>query len=284
MDDSEVMVQDNQQAPNPLTPADKVLYSVVRIEAQHNKGTKIATGFMYTYDEKYPFLVTNRHVVENCTRADVIIPLHDGKSRLPSSPYKRGINWTTDAWTVPRDKSIDLAVMPIALIIDEIRETRGLQVVSLNKHLIPSKRVIDSLDSYEEIIFVGYPEGLYDTQTGLPIFRKGITGTPYWHDRNNKPSFLVDASVFRGSSGSPVFIYNKGMYFERGRGTTVGLRLLFLGILTIRFLEIDRSRTMAVPVAKLDDEDSERYPIDIGLVYKPKVINETCRLHMESQA
>lgn len=43
--------------------------------------------------------------------------------------------------------------------------------------------------------------------------------------------FLIDAGVFPGSSGSPVFIYNQGTYPVKD-GIALGSRLIFVGVLS----------------------------------------------------
>jgi len=45
------------------------------------------------------------------------------------------------------------------------------------------------------------------------------------------PAFLIDAAVFPGSSGSPVFLLDRGMYQNRTGGTVVGSRVMLLGVL-----------------------------------------------------
>ncbi|MFR3321383.1 MAG: hypothetical protein ACLTSZ_09905 [Lachnospiraceae bacterium] len=71
---------------------------------------------------------------------------------------------------------------------------------------------IEYFAAIEDITFIGYPSGLYDSVNKLPIIRQGITATPIWNQFNGENVFLIDAGVFPGSSGSPVFIYNHGSY------------------------------------------------------------------------
>ena len=58
---------------------------------------------------------------------------------------------------------------------------------------------------HEEIVFIGYPSGLRDEHNSTPLIRRGITASPIWNDFGNDPIFLIDAGVYPGSSGSPVF-------------------------------------------------------------------------------
>ena len=124
---------------------------------------------------------------------------------------------------------------------------------------------------------MGYPNGIYDTANLLPVFRRGITATPPQVDYNDRPVFLVDASVFPGSSGSPVFIYNLGGYGTR-KGFQSGTRIFFLGIIAEVYfrkeegtLEFKSIPTARVPVVKT------REMLDLGIVFKAGTVVETVR-------
>jgi hypothetical protein len=100
--------------------------------------------------------------------------------------------------------------------------------------------ILKGLDAVEEVLFIGYPCGIWDARNLLPIVRRGITATPIYIDFSGRKQFLIDASVFPGSSGSPVFIYNAGIYWDKKSGSTVvGHRLFFLGILSEVFQMVD---------------------------------------------
>ena len=262
-----------------MTGADQMLYIVAKIEAYHSGGIRKGTGFWFKYKRMYPYLVTNRHVVESCTRLDLSIPVRYGKSRIPSELYKKEILCTQTDWIYPEDETIDLAILPIPHLSQEIREQRGVPLIFLDHNFLPTHQDIEKMDSVEDVIFVGYPEGLTDVSTALPVFRKGMTATPYWLNLHGRPQFLLDASVFPGSSGSPVFIYNTGISYERGVGNIVGGRGFFLGILTVRFLKPNLSE-IGENQSKMNDT-SLKESIDLGLVYKPEIIIETCRAHIE---
>jgi Trypsin-like peptidase domain len=66
--------------------------------------------------------------------------------------------------------------------------------------------------SAEKIIFVGYPTGFYDQVNFLPILRTGTIASIPSVNFNGKSQILIDAQVFPGSSGSPVFVPINGRY------------------------------------------------------------------------
>ena len=102
-----------------------------------------------------------------------------------------------------------------------------------NTPLIATREDLSKFDSIEDIIFVGYPDGIYDTTNLTPIVRKGITATPISLHFNGKSIFLIDSMIFTGSSGSPVFIYNKGIFSDGSGNTSLGShRLVFVGVVS----------------------------------------------------
>jgi hypothetical protein len=76
---------------------------------------------------------------------------------------------------------------------------------------------------------VGYPISLWDSVNNLPLLRRGITATHPKIDYRGKPEFLIDAAVFPGSSGSPVYLYDFGAFHD-GEESKLGTRIYLLGI------------------------------------------------------
>lgn len=68
------------------------------------------------------------------------------------------------------------------------------------------------LASGMRVFFVGYPSGFYDKKHCLPVMRSGTIASIPSVDFNGEPQILIDAQIFPGSSGSPVFIETGGKY------------------------------------------------------------------------
>jgi hypothetical protein len=83
----------------------------------------------------------------------------------------------------------------------------------------------------EDVIMLGYPNGIWDAKHNLPIIRRGVTATHAKLPLNGKPEFLIDAACFPGSSGSPVFLANIGGYFDYAGNLIFGSRVFLLGTL-----------------------------------------------------
>lgn len=91
--------------------------------------------------------------------------------------------------------------------------------------------MLQNLSAIEDVTVIGYAAGIYGEGSMAPIARRGITATPVWSNFQNKPAFLIDAGVFPGASGSPVFLHNQGSYATPS-GLTVGSRVFFIGVLS----------------------------------------------------
>lgn len=80
-----------------------------------------------------------------------------------------------------------------------------------------------------DIIFSGMSELPFnaegwDAYNNMPITRRGITATPLHVDFENAPRFLIDAAIYGGSSGTPVFVFNQGSYTKPDGGLYAGIR------------------------------------------------------------
>jgi hypothetical protein len=101
----------------------------------------------------------------------------------------------------------------------------------LDQTLIPSENGFRDLTPLEDTLIVGYPNAISDTTNNIPVFRRGITATPAYLDFKGRKEFLIDASIFPGSSGSPVFLFNQGTWVKRSGETVAGgYRILLLGV------------------------------------------------------
>lgn len=202
------------------------------------------TGFILSLpipgpqNQQIPFLVTNAHVVANAQRAIIEFVERDGDAPKKGSRLRVEVDGAIMSGFT--DPTHDLAIVPIGGMLNNLEQGgRPVFFRSVSLDLIPAESVVDELGAVEEVTFIGYPSGLYDEKNVSPIIRRGITASPAWNDFRGQPAFLIDAGVFPGSSGSPVFILNQGAYGTKG-GLVVGSRLLFMGVLTEAILRTER--------------------------------------------
>ena len=103
---------------------------------------------------------------------------------------------------------------------------------TFDESLIPSSEKIKTLDAVEDIIMIGYPNGLWDSVNNMPLIRKGITSTDIKLDYEGRKEFLIDAACFPESSGSPILICDVGGYRDKQGNLNWGSsRVLLLGVL-----------------------------------------------------
>ena len=262
------------------TAAEQLLFSTLRIETASSVGTGAIVNHKWSEDAEGPFLVTNRHVVDGSKEGKLTFTLADeaGEDTRPLLGQSHSLTLGASAWswTAHPSDDIDISVLPLAPAMMHIRD-QGIEVFykSIPTDLIPDDEATSDLDAVEEILFVGYPSGIYDSANNLPIARKGITATPVSVDYEAKPLFLIDASVFPGSSGSPVFLYNIGTWNTRTGPVMGGQRLFLLGILSrvyqheasnvLRFEEVPTEFRPVIKTAQM---------IDLGIVYKARTVVE----------
>jgi hypothetical protein len=263
---------------DPKTFIEQALFSTVRIEADKTGVVEAGTAFIFEYpldDKSTLFLVTNKHVVKGATAGRFFFTQSDGQRPQIGKRFDVEIQDFEQQWHFHPGDSIDVAVMPLGPVVNEIAN-RGVQLFirALPKRFIPTAEQLAELDALEEIVFVGYPSGIYDAKNLMPIIRRGTTATPPQIDYEGEPVFLVDASVFPGSSGSPVLISNQGGYATKG-GFVVGSRILLLGVIARVFytasegkIEIISAPTGIKPLLKTKEM------IDLGIVYKASTIVE----------
>lgn len=266
---------------NPESIVEQLLFSTVRIEADKAAGTEIGTSFIFSYEhdsEQYPFLVTNKHVIGGAEAGRFFFALSDGQSRRIGQRFEIEVPGFKKAWTGHPDSSVDIAVMPLAPVV-EYMQSRGHKAFfrSIPHSLVPSAEQLSQLDALEEVVFIGYPNGMFDSKNLMPILRRGTTATPPQLDYGGSRRFLVDASVFPGSSGSPVLICNQGSYATR-QGIIVGTRVLFLGVIAETFCVDEEGKIqIAAGPGSLTPFVRIRQMIDLGVVYKSATVVETVR-------
>jgi hypothetical protein len=140
------------------------------------------------------------------------------------------------------------------------------------------------LDALEPVTFIGYPNGIWDSKNLLPIARRGMTASPISVDFENTPRFLIDASVFGGSSGSPVFLLNQGVYTDKTGGTIIGSRLLFVGVIAAVFFRTQFNQVVAVPIpTQVQPMVQQQEMIDLGIVFKARTVIETVEAFLKAK-
>lgn len=254
-------------------------YITVRLEGQTNSGISIGTGFYFGYNDRL-FLVTNKHVVSDVVNGSFVSirARVDNVGKTPLLGEGLPIAFNKESFIGHPDPDIDVSVMNLSAIVNQLESNAShIYYKCITLDSIPNKEQIQQLIApLEEIVFIGYPSGIWDTANPLPVMRKGVTATPYFVDFKGKPQFLIDASVFPGSSGSPVFIYHAGSYVDRNGTVHIGSLLFFIGIIAMVFTQNERGQIIIeeAPTQLLFYTEIQQM-IDLGVVFKPIAIIET---------
>ncbi|KAF5417649.1 MAG: hypothetical protein C5S38_01295 [Candidatus Methanophagaceae archaeon] len=269
---------------------ENILFTTVRIEASLPPNNPITgTGFVFKYvkkDKQYLFVVTNKHVIKNSIKGKLTFNQSDGEKPILGKVFTIEYSNFESQWIGHSQDDIDVAIMPFAPVLNEL-SNRGIQIFfrSVTPDLIPSDKLLrEDIDAVEDIVFVGYPCGIYDRGNLLPVVRRGITATPISIDFERKPKFLIDASIFPGSSGSPVFLCNIGSYSPKGKGLLVGSRIFFLGVVASVFIRKDWNtiELIDIPTGKIPVVSTTQM-VDLGIVYKSIVIKELIEEFLKTQ-
>lgn len=221
-----------------MTLAEQLLYTTIKLIAfKDGNPISTGTGFMFAFakngDEMVPCIVTNKHVTNGADK--IRARLHFGKNEKPTGEF---INCDFDisdgiAFWHP-NPDIDLCAFACAGVILHA-ETQGKEIFyrHLDMSIVPENDDWNYFDALEEVMMIGCPNGLSDEVNNLPISRRGITATSLTKNYNGKPEFMVDMACFPGSSGSPIFLYDRNGYLDRRQNSyNIGAqRIKLVGVL-----------------------------------------------------
>jgi hypothetical protein len=190
------------------------------------------TGFFYNfYDEmygtKYPrhiTIVTNAHNIEHLETLTFKLPVLKGDKKITDWSDEDDLELEDFEYVELTISEPSLSELVVYHPNDDIDlcviKIRGVINASLNVKKFPFFKAWDHrdilvkkrkkvFDVVEEILMIGYPNGLADEANNLPIFRKGVTATHPEMDYNGKKEFLIDIASYKGSSGSPIVLYEE---------------------------------------------------------------------------
>ena len=266
---------------DPQSISEQIMYCTVRLLGVDAAGApkSAGTGFIYNIpiseNRTIPVLITNKHVVKDTPTQNFVVHAANAEGK----PEGNGIaSIALDAWVNHPDEKVDLCAAPFGQIANHTNPKPFFR--ALEPSLIPSQDTLEKLDAVEDIIMVGYPNGLWDEENNYPLIRHGITASHPAVDFNvgGVATTVIDCACFPGSSGSPVFIYNVGSYPAKGGALSIGMRCLFLGILfsgpimtTDGKIIIRNIPTVAEPVAQVS------MMINLGYIIKSRELEPLTR-------
>lgn len=188
-----------------------IFFCTVRITVDTAQGFSIGTGFLLRAniseapnEKGATLLVSNKHVFHESSQK-IFLNFHkraiDGQLALGETMSSSVPDFRRNTLYIEHpDSDIDLACIVVS----------GIE--SPDSHVYAKTISTRMIATYEETIFpglevwiVGYPAGLGDNQNNLPLLRRGYIASIPTLDYNGRKQIVIDAQIFPGSSGSPVF-------------------------------------------------------------------------------
>jgi hypothetical protein len=258
-----------------LFPSEQLTFSTTRIESRLANGEcSVGTGFFFQFpygaDQHIPLIVTNIHVIRGSVSCNFQLTAQgsDGTPNYDDALHC-DLQITESHWIKHPDPSVDLAIFPIAPLLSQIRASGKLPYyVTLTPDLIPNEAALADIGAVEDILMIGYPNGIWDSVHNRPIARTGTTATHPAIDYEGRSEFIIDAGCYPGSSGSPVILLNQSGYVSRAGTVMMGQgRLLLLGILYagLMYTASGEIRVIDVPTQL---GAVTHIPMNLGLVIK----------------
>lgn len=203
------------------------------INGVRNRYSSTGTGFFFVFNfDKFlvPVIVTNAHVIKNMNWG--ILNFTEKVNNKPKygNILRDTISDFNDKWLL--HPSIDLAILPVGPIDQDLfsRTKKHASFFCFDERLLPNDTILKTITAMEEVYMIGYPKGIWDATNNIPIVRKGTTATPFFLDYQGKKEFLLDISIFPGSSGSPIVLFDSGSFALRNGEMGVQNRVSLLGI------------------------------------------------------
>lgn len=238
------------------------LTSIIKCTYQ-NKDPQQATCFFCKKENGKVILITNKHVLENALTAQLYLTVLTNQTNTTSNYY---ISINLSLAEVKLHSEYDIATLNYSLVEESLKK-QNLQphITTLNEIGILTN--YDSLDIIQDILMIGYPDGLINKPDNAPITRTGITATAINSNYLGNNLFLTDVPTFGGSSGSPILIAT-----SEGKIRLVGINF--------------KTYLHEVPVYDKKYGESDRniigytsIPNDIGVAVNSRVIKEMVDLY-----
>ena len=225
-------------------------------------------------------IVTNNHVVDGYDYAEITLAGVTDEGMLDD---QNQVTIVIDNLQKKRishpDKNIDICLLFVNKELEASQESGNpvyYRAIGVEMTLLPTD--FDSLTSIEDVVMIGYPNGIIDTYNNKPVVRKGITATSLKLDYNGTPDFMIDIACFYGSSGSPVFLRKEGIAKEKtAQGLILGLSPSYFLLGIIHSMSVAKASgeiiVKEIPTA-ITSVVETTIPLNLGMVTKAKKILE----------
>lgn len=192
----------------PLAPTEQLMHATVMIECIDKDNAKSSgTGFFFALfnqpekDVSVPVIVSNKHVARGAITGFLTLTLAKSDGTPDFGNHVRvSIPKFEQQWVQHPDAQVDLAIFPCANVLKELIDAgRKIFWRSLDQSLVPTSDELRSYMPVEDVLVIGYPDGISDITNNAPVFRRGITATSPYLD------FFGEERVFDRRGNFPWF-------------------------------------------------------------------------------
>lgn len=191
-------------------------YTAIRILIELPEKKVTGTGFFYLANVDLSeddtrsklLLISNKHVLGKGSGKMFLTLNRKKDDGTPDFGVLRTFTYDgfTDLYTSHPDENVDLACVDVSPITYSDACVKYIG----EEFLTPIDYEKVALGS--DVLFVGYPNGYYDAVNNLPLVRKGTLASMPNIDFGGHGMVVIDAQVFQGTSGGPVFVDWDGKY------------------------------------------------------------------------
>ena len=280
-----------------ISPATLLMLCTTRIEAiGDSPGASLGTGFFYNLPgsnigEALPAIITNKHVIEGKHTINLQLQL------MPTGaqPNDDGTVTGEQRWAVSLNladlvilhpsPNVDLCAILFAPVLQNLPTGMLLKHVYLNSSWRISAEEASQVRPIEPVLMVGYPNGLWDHVNNRPITRMGSSASHPLHAWNGERTFVIDMACFGGSSGSPVFIYEDGMFRTNNNSYTPGTRARLVGVLYAGPMVTAEGQLVARPIPTSTVAVPQiNIMMNLGYVVQANAIDDLATIALQAHA
>ena len=259
-----------------LSPQEQLSNITIQVKTVDPQGSGSGTGFLMMFcrgeDSGIPAVVTNKHVIAGCSEFQLVLKGTQPTGNTPDYTSSFTMRFTDGqaGWIPHPDPAIDLAVLPIGDAIQRVIRTGFTPfIVYLGVTDIGDDDFARTITPIEDVLMIGYPEGIEDHVNNMPLVRRGITATWPALDFQGRREFAIDCAIFQGSSGSPVLLFNPSGYADAQGNVMIGApRMKLLGVLYAGPSYTAEGKLDIAPVPTHRGKVTSRIPMNLGYCIK----------------
>jgi hypothetical protein len=157
----------------PTSVAENLMYCTARLVGTIPASTnfKTGTGFFFSFplnpNEQIPVLVTNKHVIEGTEKLQFLI--HTSSTSDAKQPDgNAAIDSVATDWIAHPNPKVDLCALGIGQALNSMGSLTPF-FRSLDPTIIKSDDELKNFNAVEDVLMVGYPNGLWDSTNNYPL-------------------------------------------------------------------------------------------------------------------